>query len=281
MLPIKNLFGFRKNKGLDKSIIQKNPYRNNTDLNKRQFIKKGLLGMAGLGGLALASKVAKAGGLVFNDGSTQAAGSLEGTSIKSTSETGGTKYLREDGDNSCSWQAPASVGKHTLWIPAAAMRSTDSNGCASITDVETTSGRPDLQVLDFDTSADEHAQFQIAMPKSWNESTITFRVFWTSTATDTDGVAWALQGVATANDDTVDVVYGTAVVVTDDNISAAEDCLITAESSAVTIAGSPSTDELCFFRIFRDVSDANDDMAEDARLIGIQMFVTTDAGEDT
>ena len=105
MLPIKNLFGFRKNKGLDKSIIQKNPYRNNTDLNKRQFIKKGLLGMAGLGGLALASKVAKAGGLVFNDGSTQAAGSLEGTSIKSTSETGGTKFLREDGDGSCSWQA--------------------------------------------------------------------------------------------------------------------------------------------------------------------------------
>jgi hypothetical protein len=105
MLPIKNLFGFRKNKGLDKSIIQKKPYRNNIDLNKRQFIKKGLLGMAGLGGLALASKVAKAGGLVFNDGSTQAAGSLEGTSIKSTSETGGTKFLREDGDGTSSWQA--------------------------------------------------------------------------------------------------------------------------------------------------------------------------------
>ena len=71
MPPIKNLFGFRKNKGLDKSIIQKNPYRNNTDLNKRQFIKKGLFGLAGLGGLALASKIAKAGGLVFNDSSYQ------------------------------------------------------------------------------------------------------------------------------------------------------------------------------------------------------------------
>ena len=60
--------------------------------------------MAGLGGLALASKVAKAGGLVFNDGSTQSAGSLEGTSILSTSETGGTKFLREDGDGTSSWQ---------------------------------------------------------------------------------------------------------------------------------------------------------------------------------
>ena len=80
MLPIKNLFGFRKNKGLDKSIIQTNPYKNNIDLNKRQFMKKGLLGLAGLGGLALASKVAKAGGLVFNDGSgLVAASSAVGT----------------------------------------------------------------------------------------------------------------------------------------------------------------------------------------------------------
>ena len=77
---IKNLFGFRKNKGLDKSIIQTNPYKNNIDLNKRQFMKKGLLGLAGLGGLALASKVAKAGGLVFNDGSgLVAASSAVGT----------------------------------------------------------------------------------------------------------------------------------------------------------------------------------------------------------
>ena len=76
MLPIKNLFGFRKNKELDKSIIQKNPYKNNTDLEKRKFIKKGLLGLAGLGGLALASKVAKAGGLVFNDGSNQTVGGI-------------------------------------------------------------------------------------------------------------------------------------------------------------------------------------------------------------
>ena len=89
MLPIKNLFGFRKNKGLDKSIIQKNPYRNNIDLNKRQFIKKGLFGLAGLSGLALASKVAKAGGLVFNDGSTQtvSGGLTLGTSQATTSGT--------------------------------------------------------------------------------------------------------------------------------------------------------------------------------------------------
>ena len=141
-------------------------------------------------------------------------------------------------------------------------------------------GRPDLYTLDFDDASDEHAQFTVAFPKSWNLGTVTFQAFWTSTATDTDGVAWGLQGVACANDNTIDIAYGTAVVVTDDNISAAEDCLVTAASGAVTIAGSPGDDELCFFRIFRDVSDGNDDMAEDARLLGIKLFYTTDAKND-
>jgi len=103
MMPIKNLFGFRKNKELDKSIIQKNPYKNNTDLNKRQFIKKGLLGLVGLGGLALASKIAKAGGLVFNDGTTQTDGggitlgisqaTTSGTAIDFTSIPSRTKRI--------------------------------------------------------------------------------------------------------------------------------------------------------------------------------------------
>jgi len=36
--------------------------------------------------------------------STFAAATTEGTSIQSTGETGGSKFLREDGDNSSSWQ---------------------------------------------------------------------------------------------------------------------------------------------------------------------------------
>lgn len=172
------------------------------------------------------------------------------------------------------------AGTETIWIPAGAMRPTVSNGCAPITEVETTSGRPDMQVLDFDDGSDEHAQFSIAFPKSWNEGTITFQVYWTTTATDTDGVAWGLQGVAVSDNDTIDVAYGTAVVVTDDALGAAEDQCVTAESSAVTIAGTPAVSDICYFRIFRDVSDANDDMTEDARLIGVKIFFTTDATND-
>jgi hypothetical protein len=171
--------------------------------------------------------------------------------------------------------------KHTIWIPAAAMRPTVSNGCDAVVDVETTAGQPDMQVLDFDTTVDEHAQFQIAFPKSWNEGTVTFRAYWTVAAAVTTGVAWALQGVAVSDDDTIDVAYGTAVVVTDDALNAAEDLMVTDESTAVTIAGTPAAADQCFFRLFRDVSDANDDMTQDARLLGVQVFYTINARDDT
>ncbi len=171
-------------------------------------------------------------------------------------------------------------GKHTIWIPAAAMRPTVSNGCALLTYVETTADRPDMQVLDFDNAADEHAQFQVAFPKSWNLGTITFQVFWTSTAADTDGVSWGLEGMAVTDNTTIDAVYGTAVVVDDANQSAAEELLVSDESGAVTIDGTPADDDLCFFRIFRDVSDGNDVASEDARLIGVKLFYTIDTGND-
>jgi len=170
-------------------------------------------------------------------------------------------------------------GKQTIWVPSTAMTPTISNGCAAITGVETTAGRPDMQVLDFDHSADEHAQFTVAFPKMWNEGTVTFQVFWSGIAATTD-VDWFLQGVGMVDNNTIDLPYGTAVVVTDSAQGAVEELYCSAESGAITIAGSgyPAVDGLCYFRIGRDVS--GDDMAGDARLHGIKLFFTTDALND-
>jgi hypothetical protein len=170
-------------------------------------------------------------------------------------------------------------GKHTIWIPASAMLSATTSGPASA-QFETSTNDINFKVLDFDATADEHANFNIAFPKNWNEGTITFQVFWTTTATDTDGVAWGLQGIALSDNEASDTAWGTAVVVTDDAQSAAGEILVTAESSAVTIGGTPAVGDITFLRIFRDVSDANDDMTEDARLIGVKIFYTINAATD-
>jgi len=168
-------------------------------------------------------------------------------------------------------------GKQTIWIPSNAMTPTESNGCAAIAAVETTAGRPDMYVLDFDKDADEFAQFSIAFPKMWNLGTITFQVFWSGIAATTD-VDWSLQGVSMPDNSTIDVAYGTAIVVTDNAQSAVEELLVSAESGAVTIAGTPADNDLCYFRVGRDVS--GDAMAGDARLHGVKIFYTTDALND-
>jgi hypothetical protein len=170
-------------------------------------------------------------------------------------------------------------GKHSIWIPATAMYPTTTNGCAALAQVELSNG-PELKCLDFDDGSDEFAQFTVAFPKSWNGGTVTFKAYWCSTATDTDGVSWALQACGMNDNETTNLAFGTAVVVDDANQGAANELMVTAESGAITINGTPADDDLTFFQIFRDVSDSNDTAEEDARLLGIKLYYTIDAGND-
>ena len=171
------------------------------------------------------------------------------------------------------------AGKETIYVPASAMYPNTTNGCSSLTQVELSNG-PEIKVLDFDPSSDENAQFTVAFPKSWNEGTLTFQVFFTVTGTNTGTVAWVLSGVAIADNDSCNTAFGTNVVATAKAHSGtSNDINVTAESGSVTVAGSPSTDEFVFFQIMRDVSA--DDQTGDARLLGIKLFFTTDAANDS
>ena len=171
------------------------------------------------------------------------------------------------------------AGKETMWVPASAMYGATTNG-ADAQQVETTATRPDLKVLDFDKDTDEFAQFSVAFPKSWNEGTITYQVYWTPGSTNTGDCIFGLQGVACADNDTIDVAYGTAVNVTDAGIGTVEDQQISAESGAVTIAGSPAAGEITYFQLFRDANAGGDTFTADARVIGVRIFFTTDAAND-
>ena len=170
------------------------------------------------------------------------------------------------------------AGKETIWVPASAMYPNTTSGCADLAQTELSNG-PELKSLDFDKSSDEFAQFAVAFPKSWNEGTVTFQAFFTANSTDTGTTSWALQGVALADNGDLNTAFGTAVAPTAKAMSGtANDLAVTAESGAVTIAGSPSTDEYVFFQISRDVSA--DDLDADAKLLGVKLFFTTDAAND-
>ena len=171
------------------------------------------------------------------------------------------------------------AGTETIWVPAQAMFGTTTNG-ADAQAVETTATRPELKVLDFDASTAEYAQFSIAMPKSWNLGTVTYQVFWSPGNTDTGNCIFGLEGVATTEGETADVVFGTAQEVTDAGIGTVEDVQMTSVSSAMTIAGSPADDDYTFFQLYRDAADGSDTFTGDARVLGIKLFYTTDAAND-
>jgi len=171
------------------------------------------------------------------------------------------------------------AGKETIWVPAAAMYGPTTNP-ADAAQVETTATRPDLKVFDFDASTKQYTQFTIAMPKSWNEGTLTYQVYWSPSSTNTGNAIFGLQAVACADNDTIDVAYGTAIEVTDAGIGTVEDQQITSESSAMTVAGSPAAGEQTYFQLYRDAADGSDTFTGECRVLGIKLFFTTDAAND-
>ena len=171
------------------------------------------------------------------------------------------------------------AGKETIWIPAAAMYAATTNG-ADAEQVETTATRPDMKVFDFDASTKQYTQFTIAMPKSWNEGTLTYQVYWAPSTTNTGNCIFGLQAVACGDSDTIDVAYGTAIEVTDAGIGTVEDQQITSESSAMTVAGSPAAGEQTYFQLYRDAADGSDTFTGESRVLGVKVFYTTDAAND-
>ena len=169
------------------------------------------------------------------------------------------------------------LGRQTLYIPAAAMTSAATNGAEAGT-VEEGTNDINYATLDFDASTDEYAEFNVAFPKGYDLTAVRYRVFWRSTAADTDGVSWGLRALSRADNETIDAAWGTGVVIDDANQSSAGELLVSAESTDVTT--SAADDDLVFFRLYRDVSDSNDTATEDAQLIGIQLFYDIDAGTD-
>lgn len=171
----------------------------------------------------------------------------------------------------------AVAGKQSIPVPAASMVARTTNGAASFT-VELATNDVMLRGYDFDTSTAEAAQFAVTLPKQWNESTITFRYKWTA-ASGSGGVAFSLRARAASDDDAMDGSWGTAVTVTDTFITA-NDLHTSSESSAVTIGNSPAEGDMIFFEITREVANGSDTLAVDARLLEVEIFITTDAARD-
>ena len=179
-------------------------------------------------------------------------------------------------------EAKMAGGLHTIWIPAQAMTVSVNAPSADITSVDSGSANITVPVLDFDGgSSDEVATFNVAFPKSWNAGTITARFFWTNSNANAGNVVWGIQGLCVVDSGALDTAMGTDVTVQDANITTAGNLMVSATTGIITLSGA-SDNGVSFFNVFRDASDtSNDTYASDARLIGVQLFYTTNTGGDT
>jgi hypothetical protein len=232
------------------------------------FAQRGSTGSTGATG-----SVSAASGLVL-DNSTAPSTSGTQTAIYSASGVPTVRLISNGSSYGISLQ-----GKQTIYIPAVAISPRSTNGCAAIATTALTTGRPEIRHLAFDAATIEYAQFEIDLPKSWNNGTVTAQFVWTGIATGSGDVIWGIQGVAQSDDDTIDAAFGTAVTVTDAFITT-NDRHITSESSAMTIAGTPATGDSICFQVYRDATNGSDTRAADANLLGVRLFFTTDKGND-
>lgn len=212
--------------------------------------------------------VATQGGNLINGASTKAV--IAGTTYDI--EWTGTAYKAVE--------VSAGTGRHSIWIPIDAMIGRITNG-PGVTVDESTTNKQTLRTLDFDASTIEYAQFRYPMPKSWDEGTVTFRPRWRHGATTVNfKTSWGLQGLALSDDDAIDTAYGTAQF-SNDTGGTTDDLYVGPESAAITIAGTPQAEDSVLFQVFRKADDAtNDTLAIDARLLGIDLIINTNVGND-
>lgn len=171
-----------------------------------------------------------------------------------------------------------SQGTFDICVVANAMQSTVTNG-ATLSEAEMATNGNMLQYLEFDPTTQEYAQFGIAMPKGWDEGTVTYKAYWSHPSTATNfGVVWSLRAVAVGDSDPQDVTFGTAITVTDTG-GTTNDMFISPASSALTAAGTPAASDFVMFQISRAVNNGSDTMAVDARLHSIVISIQYGAND--
>lgn len=167
-------------------------------------------------------------------------------------------------------------GKHTIWVPASAMkRRTAGPATGSFS-----AGSTELDYLAFDASTLEDATFNVAMPKNWNEGSVSYQVYWMHPATTTNfAVMWSAYVKAYSNDDAID---GASYTTIDDKVDTGgtTNDLYISDESASTAVGTAAENDLLNFIIRRNASNGSDTLAVDAYLIGVKIFYTTNAATD-
>ena len=176
------------------------------------------------------------------------------------------------------------ASKQTMWIPATAMTPRITNGPAANI-IEISGNHSVFRTLDFDPNTVQYAEFDVAMPKSWDCLRVTFKVFWSHATTTTNfNVAWVVDSISIPPSATLSTNFGPGaeVFVTG---GAVDTLYVSAESDPqqiINTGGDPALyGDMVKFRVWRNATlSLQDNLAINSRLHGIQLYYTTTTGTD-
>jgi len=159
--------------------------------------------------------------------------------------------------------------KRTMILSAAGGAPTTTAGCGGPNKVEAGTNDIDYHVLEFDTTTEERAFWNVVMPDNYDGGTVTARFVWTNAGgASSETVRWGIKARAYADDAAIDQAYGSEITV-DDTFLAQGDVHVSAATSAITIGGSPAGGQYVIFNVGRKT--AGDNLAGDARLLAVHI----------
>lgn len=151
------------------------------------------------------------------------------------------------------------------------------NGAAPPEALTTLTSTYSVDIRNFDDATDEDVYFIWQVPSDISGTTITYRVICfvtNATGPSNEGVSFFLQGNSLGDGDILSGALGTAVESNATALTHSQyDRFATSWSAAVTITNLAAA-ETAVLKLYRDISDSQDDYAQDIGVAGIEIKYT-------
>ncbi len=123
----------------------------------------------------------------------------------------------------------------------------------------------------FDSATTGFTQFKFALD-DYDLGAMKAKFHWTAPGSTTGGVVWGIQSIGVGDGEFLNSGFAGGSEVAD--IFSTGTGLFTSNAVAFTPSGTLSTGDLFMFRVYRNVSSANDDLAVNAYLLGVSIQYT-------
>lgn len=172
------------------------------------------------------------------------------------------------------------AGRQTIFLAPGFLRPTLTDGCSGVVQDEFSANNIAASFLSFAPSLEEHAYGWLPTPKGWNGDTLAAKFIWKYDAPNSsDAVVWGIAMRAYGDNVLIGQAPGPEITVTATG-ALADAWHGSAETAAITPAGTLDKTDWLYIEIARKAADVADTLLVNADLLGVEIYLTTDSNTD-